>query len=538
MNDAFDMGSRHDHSDCTSQGQLKGMRKFLLLLMLLFCVLPLGCAPARLTEGVRYAAEKYGVADASTSLVRGKSYLRFDAGLRADLDELLEISELQQPTRDEAAKLLMAANELAIQQTFGELERMPPEGMRWLATRYEGTAEDGDLEERLGDWKNRYRGEAKRELDVDLAQLDAGGDVRRFLRDTRRSLCALPGDRGRTARALLGAPFFVPAMIGAEVADAEATQRSLVADFEQVVQYSPKHSAILQAGEDLSSLDLPLLADYFAPVIVQQVRPNAPYGINEDRIGKICLAGSADDIHVNVDTSQPTVYWTHSQARIGQKKYDQLLYVAWYPSRPALSKNDVQAGSIDGVVVRITLDGLHRPAIYEFVRACGCYHTLWVSEFVETTARSEFGVPTGTHQFAVERDKAGRSLFLPSLVRDDGTTPRRPFVYVDSGYHLVLAISPTDTAIRSDSLAEERTYQLAPYESLTRLPLGNAVASMFANNGLVHHASRKEGLLLAPTGMLKAGQPRQLGTMKIRMDDYDHDDPRLLERNLRLPTNF
>lgn len=506
--------------------------------MLLFCVMAFGCAPARLTEGIRYAAEKYGVADASTSPVRDKSYLRFDAGLRADLDELLDTSETQQPTREEAANLLNAANELAIQQTFGELERMPPEGLRWLAARYQGTARNDDPEEQLGEWKDRFRKEARRELDVDLAQLDVGSDVRRFLLDTRRRLRALPGDRGRTARALLGAPFFVPAMIGAEIADAEATQRMLVADFEQMVKYRPKDSAPWETGEGLSTLDLPLLAGYFAPVFVQQVRPDASYGVNEDRIGKICLAGSADDIHVQVDTSQPTVYWTHSQARIGPKRYDQLSYVAWYPSRPALSKNDVQAGSIDGVVVRITLDGLHRPAIYEFVRACGCYHTLWVAEFVETTARSEFGLPTGDHQFAVERDMAGRSLFLPALVRDDGTTPRRPLVYVDSGSHLVLAISASDTGIQSDHLVEGQTYHLEPYESLTRLPLGNAVASMFANNGLVHHASRKEGLLLAPTGMLKAGQPRQLGTMKIRMDDYDHDDPRLLERNLRLPTSF
>ncbi len=537
MNDTFEVGSRHDHPGCTNQGQSKGMRIFVLLAMLLSCVMAFGCAPARLTEGIRYATEKYGVADASTSPVQDKSYLRFDAGLRADLDELLETPESRQPTRQEAANLLSAANDLAIQQTIGELERMPPEGLRWLAARYQGTARDDDPEEQLGEWKNRFREEAKRELDVDLAQLDAGGDVRRFLRDTRRSLRALPGDRGRTARALLGAPFFVPAMIGAELADAEATQRTLVADFEHMVEYRPKNSAPMETG-DLSSLDLQSLAGYFAPVFVQQVRPDASYGVNEDRIGKICLAGSADDIQVNVDTSQPTVYWTHSQARIGPKRYDQLSYVAWYPSRPALSKNDVQAGSIDGVVVRITLDGLHRPAIYEFVRACGCYHTLWVAEFVETTARSEFGLPTGDHQFAVERDMTGRSLFLPALVGDDGTTPRRPFVFVDSGYHLVLTISPSDTGIHPDHLVEGRTYQLEPYESLTRLPLGNAVASMFANNGLVHHASRKEGLLLAPTGMLKAGQPRQLGTMKIRMDDYDHDDPRLLEKNLRLPTSF
>jgi hypothetical protein len=79
---------------------------------------------------------------------------------------------------------------------------------------------------------------------------------------------------------------------------------------------------------------------------------------------------------------------------------------------------------------------------------------------------------------------------------------------------------------------------LEPYDTLTKLPLGDGVASMFGSGGLVHDAGHRAGWLLAPTGMLSAGQPRQLGTMKIRMDAYDYDDPRLLERNLRFPDDF
>ncbi len=84
----------------------------------------------------------------------------------------------------------------------------------------------------------------------------------------------------------------------------------------------------------------------------------------------------------------------------------------------------------------------------------------------------------------------------------------------------------------------ERTYLLKKYETLTRLPMGDGVASMFGSDGLVHNAGRAEGWLLAPTGMRSAGQPRQLGTMKIRMDAYDYDDPRLLDRQLRFPPDF
>lgn len=84
----------------------------------------------------------------------------------------------------------------------------------------------------------------------------------------------------------------------------------------------------------------------------------------------------------------------------------------------------------------------------------------------------------------------------------------------------------------------ERTYLLERYETLTRLPLGDGVASMFGSDGLVHNAGRIEGWLMAPTGMRSAGQPRQLGTMKIRLDAYDYDDPHLLDRQLRFPPEF
>ena len=102
----------------------------------------------------------------------------------------------------------------------------------------------------------------------------------------------------------------------------------------------------------------------------------------------------------------------------------------------------------------------------------------------------------------------------------------------------MMGVRPLDDRAIEAKIAASRSYRLEPYETLTRLPLGNGIASMFGSDGLVHNAGRREGWLFAPTGMLSAGQPRQLGTMKIRMDAYDFDDPRLLERNLRLPDSF
>lgn len=499
--------------------------------------LQVGCTPRRFTDGVRFAAERQGVSDASTSTVKGSGYLQFDANLRADLDEIIEGTNNQAIT-DQATEMLREANDLANRQASAEIERMPPEGLQWLAKRYGRSGEDRNSNGFREGLKKRFQEEGKQELEADLSRLRNDREVHQFLIETRRHLRSAPGERGRGARALLAAPFFLPAVIGAEIADAEATQRIMVADFAETVEYRLAGASTDNSPNDPSSLPLPELAALYSPTFLQQIRPEASYDPNDDRFGRINLTGTANDIKVNVDTTQPTVYWAPSQARVGIRRYDQLIYALWYPNRPAMSGGDVQAGKIDGVVVRITLDRHHRPAIYEFVRSCGCYHTLWVAEFVEAAAREEFGPPTEAGRYAVRPETKGRSLFLPTLVRDDGTRPCRPLVFVESGYHMVPDIRPScpDTP-RSDH-AEVRTYNLEPYDTLTQLPLGAGTASMFDSDGLVHDAQRMEGLLLAPTGMLSAGQPRQLGTMKIRMDAYDHDDPRLLERNLRLPSTF
>jgi hypothetical protein len=233
------------------------------------------------------------------------------------------------------------------------------------------------------------------------------------------------------------------------------------------------------------------------------------------------------------------VYWTHTQAKAHDQRYDQLVYVAWYPGRPELSPGDPQAGEIDGVVVRVTLDHHQRPAIYEFVRTCGCYHTLWVAEFVEQAARAEFGGPLPGMAYAVQKKpERSRELFMPALVGDSGARVSRPVVMINAGQHLMVTVDTVAANHYTQAESPRQAYSLEAYETLSHLPLGDQVASMFNGEGLVHHAARPEGWMLAPTGMLQAGRPRQLGTMKIRMDAYDYDDPRLLERNLRLPSSF
>lgn len=507
----------------------------------LLALLPaVGCAPARLTEGIGYAADRYRVRDAAALTVADRGHLRFNTALRSDLEDAIATDDLS-GVKKQGAEVLQRANALAIASASGEIDRISSDGLDFLIKTYglkEQQSDAADPRERV---KSAYDAAAHAAVQHDLATLSSATDVdeaRRFLSSIHGKIEVAAGDRGKAARILLGAPLFIPASIGAEAAEREAMQREMTVDFKRVTEYRPARMEDVPGAAELANADPGILAAWYAPVFLQQVDPDASYPASEDRIGRIYLTGRPDAIRVHVDIADPVVYWTRLEAKVGNRKYDQLVYVAWYPSRPALAKNDPEAGRIDGVVVRITLDRHSRPAIYEFVRSCGCYHALWVSEFIEAEARAQFGAPAENHRFAIQRDLPGKELFIPDLIPDDGARPRRPVAFVSAGHHLLMGVKPIEDHMFKGKVSSRYTYRLGPYDSLTKLPLGDAVASMFGSDGLVHDAGRGEGWLLAPTGMLSAGQPRQLGTMKIRMDAYDYDDPRLLERALRLPDDF
>nr|WP_320046893.1 hypothetical protein [uncultured Ilyobacter sp.] len=499
-----------------------------------------GCTTGRYVEGVQLAAERAGVGDAASFAVSRRGHLRFDHATLSELDDVLRLDDLDAMKKSGSATLT-TANAIATRAVDDELDRLPPKELDHLVDQYRLAEIPVEPHARRAALKAAYAERATALLKADqehLAELPTVSAARRFLQEIRDAVAPPPGDRGKVARALLGAPLFLPAAIGAEIADAEATDRAVTADFTQIAVYNPPSTVAPPTAEELENAAPAQLAQWFAPVFVQQVDPAADYPPDDDRVGRVWLDGTPDVVAVHVDTTAPVVYWSHQVAKVEQRRYDQLVYVAWYPRHPAMSDNDPSAGNIDGVVVRLTLDRHHRPAVYEFVRSCGCYHTLWVAEFVEAAARAEYGPPTAAQQFAVQRTGTKRELFMPELVPDDGARPHRPIAYVSAGYHLLMRIHPLTDEDLAGEITREYTYQLRPYDELTRLPLGDGVASMFGSDGLVHDAGRREGWLLAPTGMLSAGQPRQLGTMKIRMDAYDYDDPRLLERNLRLPADF
>ncbi|RMF72426.1 MAG: hypothetical protein D6744_16845, partial [Planctomycetota bacterium] len=221
------------------------------------------------------------------------------------------------------------------------------------------------------------------------------------------------------------------------------------------------------------------------------------------------------------------------------RRYRQLAYVWWFSDRPPMTPHDPAAGHIDGGTLRLTLDRSGRPAIAEVALNCGCGHVVYVADDLEAAARREFGGPIESARFAIESRAPGRRPVLVAGVFSRDGPPSRPLLILQAGTHEPLRFAmTTDPRSTIAQIKEEHAYVLDDYEALDHMPFEGGYASMFGPDGLVHNAGRAEGYLLAPTGMLSAGQPRKRGTQRVRWDEYLFDDPTLLSQTLRIPRAF
>ncbi|MBI4579837.1 MAG: hypothetical protein HY718_09055 [Planctomycetes bacterium] len=486
-----------------------------------------GCAPTRFEQGLSYYADAYHVRDAATRRAGSYGYLRSDELTISDLDDAIRAGREHrtEDMRRLGIDAIRAAGGLARSVAEAEIDRLPAEGRARLANLAKTSPDPAALKDAYG----RRADDALATLVVELESAPAA-KLRTGLEAIRREIEPAPDDRGRAGRQLLLAWGALPAWMGVSSVEKQLESASTGADFKPF-----ERSVACVPG---SFREDELLARY-APAIVLDWPDQRTYPTDTDQFGEVYLTGQPTSVQVHVNTARPVVYAYKSEAKIDGKRHPQLVYVWWFPERPEMTRGDAAAGRIDGDTLRITLDSRGRPAVFEVVQGCGCGHLVFVAEHVETMARRQWGRPEERKELVVERavgDK--RDLIVAGVI----AVPERdahPVVYVKAGYHSVTAVRCVpDVEPQVAGAIEKRTYAIDAYDHLNRLPLGDGVGSMFGPDGLVHNAGRREGYLLAPTGILSAGQPRQRGTQKIRWDDYSFDDPRLLERALRLPDGF
>lgn len=479
-----------------------------------------GCAPREFERAITFYADRERVRDAAVRRTDAAWFLRFDAAALYDLDRAISETGDSQ-ARELAAQTLARAEVLAVKSVTDEISRLSSAALAELAHRANCTRDVPSLTA-AAQWR------ANAALAAELAATrETPDDVwRSRMREIRAGVEPLPDDRDRAMRQVLLAGLSPAVAVGIDAKETE-----LVTALRQREEKPISRAAVWTAsGAADSSIAR------WAPRIAVEWPAERDYPEDYDRIGAVALSGTRAAIRVSVEPAQPTIYTYTSTTMIHGRRSTQFNYVWWFSDRPPMTTNDDAAGHIDGGTLRITIDTSGRPAIAEIILNCGCSHEVYVAEDVEAAARKQFGAPVEGARYCCESARSGKRALIVAGTFDRSDASARPTLVLAAGTHEPERFSldaNVSTWIRE--VAETRAYELVDYDALDRLPLGGSVASMFGPDGLVHFAGRREGFLLAPSGMLSAGQPRKRGTQRIRWDEYLFDDPTLLGQALRLP---
>jgi len=277
------------------------------------------------------------------------------------------------------------------------------------------------------------------------------------------------------------------------------------------------------------------LLNTYAPILVQGLDPKAKYPEDSDQIGSPRIRkNETGGCSVRIEPDHPVLYASVEKTRVFGKELTQLVYVFWFPRHPV---GMVEKGEIDGGVLRVTLDAGKRPAIFEYVMACGCWHGVFVEEHVEQWAEEEHPEKVSGKKWFVEAKVDNEDDWrVRDIVRGVGGM-HRPIVFISAGEHRCVALQ-TDLLVQNLKQLSSKNYRLAEYAELERLPMDGGAqgetGSMFNQAGLVWGAERKGEEKLFST-MDHGGWPRRLNAMKIHWDEEAWNSDSLLEKFLRLP---
>jgi len=239
----------------------------------------------------------------------------------------------------------------------------------------------------------------------------------------------------------------------------------------------------------------------FAPVFIQDVA--ASY----DHIGEVIWEKG----QVEVNPEKPIVYYYLSHAFLKGEPILQINYVLWYSERAGERPPGIEKGRLDGLTVRVSLDGQGNVFMVDVQNNCGCYHF-----------------------FSPREERVGQVLKKP-LMFDAFVAqwlPTRAMgerfgVRINSGWHQVQRL------ISVGEISNSTTYGLMPYAVLEALPHQDGhTESIFNPNGIAKGSERIERFILFSMGIPSIGSMRQRGHHAIELIGRLHfDDPDLFDQN-------
>jgi hypothetical protein len=291
-----------------------------------------------------------------------------------------------------------------------------------------------------------------------------------------------------------------------------------VTDQQEFRRYEPPHGRVSAQGigtilasaktdglgiPEFSDRDRDTLFAAFAPVF--EVETTADY----DRIGPLRWgAGETPE----VDVSRPVAYRRLAFTRYGNDVLVQLVYMIWFPERPAKNWLDPVSGRLDAIVFRVTLDASGQPLVYDSIHGCGCYHM-----FFPTPRVTPIPPPDPQVEWA----------FIPRTLPAI-TAGQRIVVRVTSGSHSV-------TDVRPDTGGRGVSYTLLDDGELRTLPLAGGTRSAFGPDGIVPGTDRGERFVVWPLGIENPGAMREWGRHATALvGRRQFDDADLIERRFTI----
>lgn len=253
----------------------------------------------------------------------------------------------------------------------------------------------------------------------------------------------------------------------------------------------------------LDALQQAHLLDRYAPVIDVETAGGF------DRIGAMSIG---PDGRPQVDTGFPTVYRHVAFIRHGDRTLVQLVYLVWFSERPHAGPFDLLAGTLDGLIWRVTLDEEGEPLLYDSIHACGCYHLFFPTAALRARPAPEDGIEWMFSPAPAPRPAPGERVVL-------GLT---------SGAHYLTALSTT-------AQREGQAYRVQDESALRSLALtgseGGLRRSLYGEDGIIAGTQRAERFFFWPMGVRDAGAQRQWGHHATAFVGRRHfDDPDLIDR--------
>lgn len=214
----------------------------------------------------------------------------------------------------------------------------------------------------------------------------------------------------------------------------------------------------------------------------------------------------------DVDVGKPVVYFLPGLTRFAGKSLLQINYFVWFSEQVPANKGEGTAGTLDGLIWRVTFDDQGRPLMYDTIRATGSNHLGFLAQ------------PT------LEPRQAGDGTVLfPQKDVPAGALALR----VRSGTHDLARLAPLDQV----QGGKQAAYELRTYDELLTLPdPAGGTRSLFGSDGFIAGTSRSEPFWSWPSGVRNAGAIRQWGHHPTTPVGRAHfDDPYLLEQLFVVP---